>query len=57
MMGTIIARNEELERELKIITRALEIREESNRKSNDLEKLIGQLQNQLTLEKKMNHDF
>ncbi len=56
-MGTIIAKNEELERELVIITRAFEIRDQSNSKINELEYLVGSLQNQLTEERKKTEEF
>ncbi|CDW79228.1 UNKNOWN [Stylonychia lemnae] len=57
IMGTIIARNEELEREFQIVARALELREQANRKTQELELFVGQLQNQLTQEKKLNQDY
>eukprot|EP00347_Sterkiella_histriomuscorum_P005644 403355809 len=56
-MGTIIARNEEIERELKIVTRALELREDSTRNIPELEKMIAQMQNQLTLEKNITQEL
>ena len=54
-MATIIAKNEELEKELQILMRALEL--QSSNRTQELELLIGKLQNQLTEERQRSHEL